>query len=78
MQKWFSGREFVAAGDARRCSGFVRIAIADRSIAVQPAALKPGAGNAALPTAVTSRVWRVDSTIATGNGSTGDVMGRLA
>ena len=26
MQKWFSGREFVAARDARRCSGFARTA----------------------------------------------------
>ena len=33
MEKWFSGRGFVAARDARRCSGFARIATADRATA---------------------------------------------
>jgi len=56
MEKWFSGREFVAARDARRCSGFARTATADRAIAVRLAARKLGAGNAALPTAVINGV----------------------
>jgi hypothetical protein len=73
MQKWFFGREFVAARDARRCSGFARIATADRSIAVRLAATKLGAGNAALPTAATSGVWKGGSIIATGNVPTDSV-----
>ena len=44
MEKWFSGREFVAARDARRHFGFVRTAIADSAIAVRLAARKLGAG----------------------------------
>ena len=56
MEKWFSGRGFVAARDARRCSGSVRTATADRAIAVRLAARKLGAGNAALPTAVINGV----------------------
>jgi hypothetical protein len=56
----------------------VCIAIVDSAIAVQPAARTLADDNAALPTAATSRVWRVGSIIATGNGSTGDVMRRLA
>jgi hypothetical protein len=78
MEKWFSGREFVAARDARRCSGFARTATADRAIAVRLAAAKPGAGNTALPTAATNGVWRADSIIATGNMRTGNVTHRLA
>jgi hypothetical protein len=78
LQKWFSGREFVAARDARRHSGFVRTAIADSAIAVRVAARKRGAGNAELPTAATSGVWRAGSIIATGNVRTGDVTPRLA
>lgn len=56
MEKWFSGREFVAARDAKQCSGFARTATADRAIAVRIAARKLGAGNAALPTAVINGV----------------------
>jgi hypothetical protein len=78
MEKWFSGREFVAARDARRRSGFVRTAIAASAIAVRCAAPKPDAGNAALPMAATSGVWRAGSIIATGNVRTGDVTRRLA
>jgi hypothetical protein len=78
MQKWFSGREFVAARDVRQRSGFVRTAIADSAIAVRLAAAKPGAGSAALPTAATSGVSRVGSIIATGNVSTVGVTRRLA
>jgi len=78
MEKWFSGREFVAARDARRHFGFVRTAIADSGIAVRLAARKLGAANAALPTAATSGVWRAGSIIATGNVRTGDVTRRLA
>ena len=33
MEKWFSGREFVAARDARRHFGFVRIVIAGSATA---------------------------------------------
>ena len=78
MEKWCSGREFVAARDARRRSGFVRTAIADSAIAVRLAAGKLGAGNAALLTAATSGVWRADSIIAIGNVPIGDVMRQLA
>ena len=78
VQKWFSDREFVAARDARRCSGFARTAIADRSIAVQLAATKLGAGNAALPTAATSGVRKGGLIIATGNVPTDSVTHRPA
>jgi hypothetical protein len=78
MEKWFSGREFVAARDARRRSGFVRIATADSAIAARLAARKSGAANAALPTAATNGVWRADSIIATGNVHTVNVTRRLA
>ena len=78
MEKWFSGREFVAARDARRCSGFARTAIADSAIAARLAAPKLGAASAARPTAATSGVSRADSIIATGNVSTVGVMRRLA
>jgi len=78
MEKCFSGREFVAARDARRRSGFVRTAIADSAIAVRHAARKPGAGNAVLPTGAISGVWRAGSIIATGSVPTGDVTRRLA
>ena len=54
MEKWCCGREFVAARDANRRSGFVRTAIVDSAIAVRLAARKLDAGNAALPTAATS------------------------
>jgi len=53
-EKWFSGSGFAAAGDARRCSGFVSIAIADNAIAARPAAAKPGAGSTGRPTAAIS------------------------
>ena len=55
MQKWFSGRGFVAARDARRCSGFARTAIAGSAIAARLAARKLDAGNAVPPTAATKR-----------------------
>ena len=54
MEKRCSGREFVAARDAKRRFGFVRTAIADSAIAVRLAARKLDAGSAELPTAVTS------------------------
>ena len=73
MEKRFSGREFVAARDARRCSSFARTATADRAIAVRLAARKLGAGNAVLPTVVINGVRRAGSIIATGNGRTGSV-----
>ena len=78
MEKWFSGREFVAARDARRCSGFARTATAGSAIAARHAAPKPGGGNAARLTAATNGVWRADSIIATGNVRTGNVTRRLA
>ena len=56
MEKWFSGSAFAAARDARRCSGFVPIAIADNAIAARRAAPKPGAGSTGRPTAAISRV----------------------
>jgi hypothetical protein len=78
MQKWFSGREFVAARDARRRSGFARTATAASAIAARLAAPRLVAGNAALPTAATNRVWRAGSIIATGNAPTGSVTRRPA
>ncbi len=78
MEKWFSGCGFVAARDARRCSGFVRTATADSAIAVRLVAPKPGSGNTARLTAGTSRVRRAGSIIATGNVPTGSVTRRLA
>lgn len=78
MEKWCSGREFVAARDAKLRSGFVRTAIADNAIAVRLAALKLGVGSDALPTAATSRVWRAGSITAIGNVRTGNVTRRLA
>ena len=78
MEKWFSGREFVAARDARRCSGFVRTATADRAIAVRLAAAQPGADNTALPTTATSGVGKAGSIIGTGNVRTGNATRRSA
>jgi hypothetical protein len=70
MEKWFSGSAFAAAQDARRCSGFVRIAIADNAIAARRAAPKRGAGNTGRLTTAISRVWKAGSTIGIGNSST--------
>ena len=78
MEQWFSGREFVAARDAERCSGFARTATAGSAIAARLAAPRLGAANAARPIAATSGVWRADSTTATGNVRTGTVTRRLA
>jgi hypothetical protein len=78
MQKWFSDRDFVAARDARRCSGFARTAIADSAIAARLAVAKPGASNTVPPTAATSGVQKAGSIIATGNVPTGSVTRRLA
>jgi hypothetical protein len=78
MKKRCSDREFVGARDVKRRSGFVRTAIADSAIAVWLAEQKLDAGNAALPTAATSGVWRADSITAIGNVRTGNVTGRLA
>jgi hypothetical protein len=78
MEKWFCGREFVAARDARRCSGFVHTATADRAIAVRLAAAKPGADNTALPTTATSGVGKAGSIIGTGNVRTGNATHRSA
>jgi hypothetical protein len=78
LEKWFSGRGFVAARDARRCSGFARTATADSAIAARLAAQRLDANNTALPTAATSEVWRAGSITATGNVRTGNVTRRLA
>jgi hypothetical protein len=78
MEKWFSGRGFVAARDARRCSGFAHTATAGSAIAARLAARNLDASNAALPTGATSVVWRAGSIIATANWRTGDVTRRLA
>ena len=78
MEKWFSGRGFVAARDARQCSGYARTATAGSAIAARLAAGKLDASNAALPTSATNGVWRAGSIIATGNGRTGNVTRRLA
>jgi len=47
MEKWFSGREFVAARDARRHFGFVRVVIAGSGTAAMLAALTLDVCNAA-------------------------------
>ena len=73
MAKWFSGSAFAAARDARRCSGFVHIAIADNAIAARRAAAKPGADNTGQPTAVISRVPKADSTTGIGSSTTANV-----
>jgi hypothetical protein len=78
MEKWFSGRGFVAARDARRCSGFARTAIAGSAIAAGLAAQKLDGGNAALRTGATKGVWRAGSIIAIANVRTGNVTRRLA
>ncbi len=70
MEKWFSGSAFVAARDARWCSGFVHVAIADNAIVARCAAPKPGAGSTGRPTAAISRVWKVGSTTGIVSGST--------
>jgi hypothetical protein len=67
IAKWFSGSEFVAARDARRCSGFVRTAIEGSAIAARLAARQPGASNAVPPTAGTSEARKAGSIIVTGN-----------
>jgi len=78
MAKWFSGRERVAARDARRGSGFALTATAGSVIAARLAVWKLGAGSTALPTVATSGAWRADSIIGTGNAPTANVMRRLA
>ena len=73
MQKWFSGREFVAARDARQLSGFARTVTAGSAIAVRLAAPELDAGSVVLPTGATKGVWRAGSIIATGNVLTANV-----
>ena len=73
MEKWFSGREFVAARDARRHFGFVHIVIAGSATAAMPAALILDFCNAAPPTVAINEVGRAGSIIATGNVPTGSV-----
>ncbi len=70
MEKCFSGSGFAAARDARRCSGFVHIAIGDNAIAAWSAAAKPGAGSTGRPTAAISRVPKADWTIVIGSSNT--------
>jgi hypothetical protein len=78
MEKSFSGREFVAGTDARRCSGFARSVTADRGIAARPADRNLDAGSIAPPIGATSRVRRAGSIIGTGNVRTGNVVLRPA
>ena len=73
METWCSGREFVAARDARQHFGFVRTAIADSAIAAMLAAPIVDVCNAAPPTAAINEVRRAGSIIATGNAPTGGV-----
>ena len=70
MERWFSGSAFAAVRDARRCSGFVHIAIADKAIAARRAAPKPGAGSTGRPTAAISKVPKAGSTTAIASSST--------
>jgi hypothetical protein len=78
MEKWFSGREFVAARDARRHFGFGRVVIAGSGTAAMLAALTLDVCNAAPPTAAINEVRRAGSIIATGNAPTGNVTRRHA
>jgi hypothetical protein len=57
--------------DATQCSGSAGTAIADNGIAVLLARPRPGAGNAAAPTAVTSGARKDGLTIGIANGNTG-------
>ena len=70
MEKWFSGSAFAAARDARRCSGFVPIAIADNAIAARRAAPQPGADSTVLPTTAISRARKAGSTTGIGSSRT--------
>ena len=78
LAKWFSGHEFVAARDARRCSGFVPAVIVGSSTAARLAGTKPGSANTALPTAGTSEVQKAGSITATGSVPTGGAKPKLA
>jgi len=78
MEKWFSGRGFVAARDARRCSGFARTATAGSAIAARLVEPRPEFGNTAPPIVATSRVRRAGSIIGTGNAPTANVTAGLA
>ena len=71
MAKWFSGSEFAAARGARRCSGYVRTAIAGSVIAARLAAWRPVASNIVPPTAVISGARKAGSIIGTANVRTG-------
>jgi len=70
LEKWFSGRAFAAARDARRSSGFVDIVIAGNAIAARFAAPKPGAGSTGRPTAAISRARKAGSTTGIGSSTT--------
>ena len=70
MEMWFSGSEFVAVRDARRCSGFVRTVIEGRAIAAGLAGRKPGGSNAVPPIVDTNRARKAGSTTGTGSSST--------
>ncbi|HEY1897362.1 MAG TPA: hypothetical protein VGG62_13865 [Terracidiphilus sp.] len=71
MARLYFVNGFVSAWDATRCSGFAGTATADNAIAAKRAALKPGAGSGAAPTAGISGVRKGGSIIATASGSTG-------
>ncbi|MCZ2078129.1 MAG: hypothetical protein LC130_24385 [Bryobacterales bacterium] len=69
-EKWFSGSAFAAARDARRCSGFVPIAIADNATAARRAAAKHGASSTGRPTAAISAAVKAGLTTAIGSSTT--------
>jgi hypothetical protein len=71
MARRFFVNGFASTLDATRCSGSAGTAIADSAIAVPSAAMKPGAANAAAPTAGISGAPKGVSIIATVNGNTG-------
>jgi len=73
MEKRFSGSGFAVARDARWCSGFVHIAIADNAIAARRAAPKLGADNTGRPTAAISEVPKAGSTTGIGSRCTASV-----
>ena len=71
MARRFSVSGFARTKDAGRFSGFVSTAIGDNGTAVPLVARRHGSNNDAAPTAAINTVRKADSTIATGNGSTG-------
>jgi len=71
MARRFSVSGFARRRSAGRSSGFASTVIADNGTAVPLVARRHGSTNDVGPTAATNTARKDDSTIATGNGSTG-------